>query len=255
MRVTSTIVIGTYLSILPALGQSNFVDPKITARTPPELIEKAGAMFPDPLAKQVQELVGRDLQKALVEGAADHQQERSVATFFLADRFYDRLGTGHFEGVPAVIWNGYDPEADRPAFIYERSNFAYVTASGRRIVPGTMDTDGGSIPKIIHSVGAFTPWGYGPAYIIHDWLFVAHKCATQPDADISFEDSASILAEAIKTLIERGFLNYDRSTQTFPKKEDTLYLIYQAVHSDIARNLWNDTGNVRCRHNASVAPK
>jgi hypothetical protein len=68
-----------------------------------------------------------------------------------------------------------------------------------------------------------------------------------PDSDIDFEDSATYLAEAIKTLMERGFLTYDHDIQRFPKKEDTLYLIYQAVRSEIAHQLWQQSNTVMCR--------
>jgi hypothetical protein len=209
---------------------------------------KAGELFSGPLAKQVQEMITDDLRRSLINNNTE-TSEQSLATIYLADRFYNKLGAGHFEGAPKIIWNGYDPKSGTPMFVYEKSQFFYVTSSGRRIAPGTMDTDGGSIPKILHSVGSFTPWGYGPAYIIHDWIFVAHKCNITPDSNITFDESAIYLAEAIKTLIENGFMNYDQSLQKFPKKEDTLYLIYQAVQSDIARNLWQQNDNVTCRKN------
>ena len=58
---------------------------------------------------------------------------------------------------------------------------------------------------------------------------------------------ATLLAEAIKTLMETGFENYDKATQKFPKKEDTLYLIYQAVSTDYAKKLWDNVSSVKCR--------
>ena len=38
----------------------------------------------------------------------------------------------------------------------------------------------------------------------------------------------------------------DDAPQKLAKAEDTLYLMYHAVASRIARNLWNDPGTVRC---------
>lgn len=222
----------------------------LSKSTPSDLLIEAGELFPAPLAKQVQELIGRDLQRALSDQIKTNgDRDQSLATLYLADAFYRKLGVGRFESAPKVIWNGYDPRSNRPTFLYEKSLFAYVTSSGRRISPGTMETDGGSIPKLLHSVGSFTPWGYGPAYIVHDWLFVAHKCGNAPDSDFTFDQAATLLAEAIKTLMDRGFLDYDQKIQTFPKKEDTLYLIYQAVRSDIARSFWEQTNSVTCRKN------
>ena len=47
--------------------------------------------------------------------------------------------------------------------------------------------------------------------------------------------------------MEQGFTNYDHAAQKFPKKEDTLYLIYLAVRSNIAYDLWKQTSTVTCR--------
>ncbi len=72
-----------------------------------------------------------------------------------------------------------------------------------------MYTDGGSIPRPGQLFNGFSPWGYGPAYMVHDWLFVARHCLTDdtptPEekriAAMQFQESAEIIAEAIKTLI------------------------------------------------------
>lgn len=216
-------------------------------KSPPELFAQATRMFPEPLAKQVQQRIMQDLQNAVAANPAPAGAQQSFATFYLADELYAKLRVGTFENAPRLIWNGYDAKTGTPMFLFEKGSFGYVTPAGRRIVPNTMDTDGGSIPQILHSIGSFTAWGYGPAYIIHDWLFVAHKCGGTDDSSVTFEESALHLAEAIKTLMEKGFVNYDKSVQVFPKKEDTLYLIYQVVRSDYALSLWQDTQSVKCR--------
>ena len=207
-----------------------------------ELSERAQDLFPPELAADVKAALQAEAEREL--GGAGNE---SIATLFLADRFYNRLNSGQYEGVPTVTWNGFDVENDRPTFVFDGTGFAYVTSNGRRIAPGKMDTDGGSIPKVLHAVGNFTPWNYGPAFIVHDWIFVAHKCNTAPDNDIDFETSARIMAEALKTLMEVGFTNVDGQVQKFPKAEDTLYLMYLAVKTPFAKRLWDDTGNVRCR--------
>ncbi|MCP4409310.1 MAG: DUF1353 domain-containing protein [Gammaproteobacteria bacterium] len=229
-----------------ATGQNNAGILDDGGSPPAVLIEKAGEMFSGLLADQVAAQITADLQQAIVEDPS-WQSDRSIGTLFLANIFYPKVGIGEYYGTPQVIWNGFDVKAQRPTFVYSASNFAYTTANGRVITPGLMNTDGGSIPKVLHSIGDFTPWGYGPAYIIHDWLFVAYKCGIQPDDDVSFEESAEMIAEMIKTLMETGFVNYDGETQIFPKSKDTLYLIYQAVKSPVARALWNDQASVVCR--------
>ena len=100
---------------------------------------------------------------------------------------------------------------------------------------------------MLHSIGSFTPWTYGPAFIIHDWIFVAHKCNQKPYNEISFEGAADIMAEAIKTLMEVGFTNSDGQTQKLSMAEDTLYLMHLTVTSHVAQDVWNDIQNVKCR--------
>ncbi len=67
-------------------------------------------------------------------------------------------------------------------------NFIYVpdphdplrfrSRDSRDVVPKRMYTDGGSIPRLFWSVKGFSPWGYGPAYVLHDWLFHEHRCGS-----------------------------------------------------------------------------
>src|SRR5262245_3406002 len=64
-------------------------------------------------------------------------------------------------------------------FIYlpqAQDGLRFQTRDGREVKPGRMYTDGGSIPRVFWSVKGFSPWGYGPAYVLHDWLFHAHRC-------------------------------------------------------------------------------
>jgi hypothetical protein len=169
---------------------------------------------------------------------------RSSLTGWRGDRLYRDLGTGTFEGRISLIWNGPD------LFVYNvdpNHPFQYTTAAGRVIRPQLMDTDGGSIPKLLRGVGNFSSWNYAPAFIIHDWLFVAHKCNSAPDNNWEFEETATVMAECIKTLMVRGFTDYDGANVKLPKDEDTLYAMYLAVGSRIARNAWNDPGSVTCR--------
>lgn len=168
---------------------------------------------------------------------------RSLATVFLADRFYTKLSVGKFNGRPLVSWNGMDdfvfiPDPNQP--------FTYVTSEGRTIVPKVMQTDGGSIPRILQGLKKFSSWGYAPAFMVHDWLFTAKKCQYAPDTDWTFPQSAQIMAEAMKTLMEVGFHDYRGNLIKLEKAEDTLYLMYQAVSSFIAEDLWEDNSSVNC---------
>jgi hypothetical protein len=140
---------------------------------------------------------------------------------------YDRTGIGKFEGSLDVRWI----KPDKFIYVPSPEDPLRFTTSDRRVVaPQKMYTDGGSIPRLFWGVPGYSPWGYAPAYIIHDWLFEAHHCNVPEYRDITFDRSASILAEGIKTLMV---------TNMAPKDETTLWAIYEAVRSPIAKSVWD----------------
>lgn len=104
-----------------------------------------------------------------------------------------------------------------------------------------MYTDGGSIPKVAQAIPGLSPWGYGPAYLVHDWAFELHHChragRLRPDQratdDMGFEDSVRLLAQAMHALERAGRI---RPGTRAPS------LITAAVGSGIARDLWSADG-------------
>jgi hypothetical protein len=152
-----------------------------------------------------------------------------------------------------TVWVGEDK------FVYVPGppglNFAFETSNGRIIEPGMMYTDGGSIPRFAQIFKGFSPWGFGPAYIVHDWIFYAQHCYIdrfEPDkaqyddarrfADvygtggygpIDFNMSAQILAEVIKTIID---------DQEVRPENVPAAVISSAVDSVFALALWNEAG-------------
>ncbi len=205
-------------------------------------------MFDNELGREIIAEMKADQLQA--EGELGDMGAVSIGTFFAGDRLYKKTGTGKFEGLPNVIWNGQFENDKTPKFLFQPGGsapFRFTSSTGRVIEPKLMDTDGGSIPRILHGLSKFSPWGYAPGYIIHDWVFVAHKCKESPDDDITFDESAILLAECIKTMMEVGFRDFDGDIRKFKKAEDTMYLIYKAVSSKIARRLWDDTSSVVCR--------
>lgn len=211
------------------------------------LKEKASEQFVEGLAQAVTESIEEDARKQAEQLPSTLSRGSivpySLATLFLADRFYSKLGVGSFSGRLLVSWNGMDdfifiPDKDKP--------FHYITSDNRVIQPRVMQTDGGSVPRILRGLKQFSSWGYAPAFIVHDWLFTAKKCKHEPDTDWTFSQSALVMAEAMKTLMEVGFINYEGKLEKLEKAEDTLYLMFLAVSSFIAEDLWEDDSSVHC---------
>jgi len=124
---------------------------------------------------------------------------------------------GRFDGPLVVLWvapGTQDPAGDGRFILVPMPDEPFTftrTAPGAtvtRIVPGPIYTDGGSIPRLAQAFQGFNPWGYAPAYMIHDWLFVARHCVTDGQAQgregeiaaMPFAESARIVGEAIATL-------------------------------------------------------
>lgn len=48
-----------------------------------------------------------------------------------------------------------------------------IRPDGSRLQPGQVSTDGGSIPRPIRAFKHYSPWGYAPAFIVHDWIYAS----------------------------------------------------------------------------------
>lgn len=194
--------------------------------------------FPPELAAELLEQL--DLEEPNT-GAAEGAQARGVATLWAGDRLYQRTATGQIEGLIQLIWDGTDRHgADQ--FRYEphpTQPFSYVCANGRRITPQWMTTDGGSIPRPLHGIGAYSPWRYGPAFVIHDWLFVAHKHRLGIDDDYTLEGAADVMVEVMKTQMEHWMPGPRGRIPPLGKAEDVMWSMHKAVQSRIARKMWD----------------
>lgn len=161
---------------------------------------------------------------------------------------YKKLKPGTFDGSLIVMWVGEgDPKSGDGKFVFvpdPKSPLSFTRPGdgpGKVIKPGVMYTDGGSIPKIAQVFKGLSPWGYAPAYMIHDWIFTAHHCKVDnPDSKIydeiegvRFEDSIRILGEGIQTLVATKLVNQD---------DVAANAITWAVGSSVARHLWNVKG-------------
>lgn len=149
---------------------------------------------------------------------------------------YSDVAQGELKGRLFVEWI----DEDRFVFRPDAANPLTFTRGNREaIVPGLMVTDGGSIPRVFRGLKNYSPWGYAPGYIVHDWLFHLHVCNLPGHDRYSFEETAMILAEIIKTLME-----HPDPSKRMERDEGTLFAIHAAVSSPFAREVWN--GNA-CR--------
>lgn len=134
-------------------------------------------------------------------------------------------------------------------------SFTFETSEGHVLAPGLMYTDGGSIPRFAQGLKGFSPWDYGPAYIVHDWVFYARNCAVDhllrdedPFEDrrrfadvyrmpggivMDFHASSRVLAEAIWAIMDDGEVR---------RAPFSAAVISSAVDSAFALALWNETG-------------
>lgn len=142
---------------------------------------------------------------------------------------YEKVKTGELGGKLLVQWIEADkfilvPDKDKP--------LTFVRYNSESIIPGLMYTDGGSIPRPFQVFRDYSPWGYAPAFIIHDWLFHARHCKIPGYERYDVEDAAWIMSEVMKTMMEEPKIGVHKLT---------LYSMFEAVRSPIAKDLW-DTG-------------
>ncbi|GGX59143.1 hypothetical protein GCM10007385_30160 [Tateyamaria omphalii] len=166
---------------------------------------------------------------------------------------FDAAPVGRFEGSALVVWVGpgddsalgdgefvYVPRPGQELTFY-RGDGAEVSEGNAVIQPGAFYTDGGSVPRAVHWIQGFNAWAFGPAYIVHDWLFVVRKCINAKDpwglespiTNMDFQESADIMAETIKTVTEQ--YQIDATTG------DAGRVIAPTTAGPVSYGLWNDT--------------
>lgn len=142
---------------------------------------------------------------------------------------YDQTRTGDLKGTLRIRWVANDQ------FVYEpdpADPLRFKRADGSIIQPEAMYTDGGSIPQALRAIKAYSPWGYAPAFIIHDWLFVMKQCKLKGYEKLTLEDAATIMAEAVKTLMEKpDFGGVNKLVH---------YSMYEGVLTSTAKDYWDN---------------
>ena len=93
-------------------------------------------------------------------------------------------------------------------FIYRKTNDPLSfqpSFMSSAIIPEDMYTDGGSVPRVFWSIPGLSPWGLGPAYIVHDWIFEVHRCG-----DRGTPEERAIHLRTVGTDFGRGWQIPDR---------------------------------------------
>jgi hypothetical protein len=161
---------------------------------------------------------------------------------------YKDAQPGEFSGRIYLMWIDDGGESGSGTFVFvpvpgqeltfTRKNRAATVTT---ITPEMMYTDGGSVPRIAQAFKGFSPWGYAPAYMVHDWLFIARNCITdgtpigrEPEiAGMEFKESADVMAEAIKALVAQNMVKENDVSEA---------IIPSAVGGSISRGLWEQEG-------------
>jgi hypothetical protein len=154
-----------------------------------------------------------------------------VATTLAGCASWITYGEGVLKGRVTIEWVSEDYFVYRPDQDPSKRLSFQPSFLNTAIVPELMYTDGGTIPRIFWSIPGLSPWGLGPAYVIHDWLFLVHRChRTAPPevAAITFEQSAQILAEVGKQLVEHGLVQNNKLEE-----------IVWAIRTKYARDIWD----------------
>lgn len=141
---------------------------------------------------------------------------------------YDQFPAGKLEGKLLVRWIEPDkflflPDSEDP-LVFTRSN-------GDRVMPGRMLTDGGSIPRPLWILRNYSPWGYAPAFVVHDWLFEMKRCQLPGYEKYTHYIAADVMGEVMKTMMVSGKVAVDKPT---------LWSMHTAVSSGISAGIWEN---------------
>ena len=145
----------------------------------------------------------------------------------LTGGIYERVNVGELKGRLVVEW----VDQDKFLFLPDPQNPLRFTRKNSDVIePQRMFTDGGTIPAALRAIKSYSPWGYAPGFIIHDWLFAMHHCKVPGHEKYDVEAAAEIMAEVLKTMMENP--KYGGPNKLVH------YSMYEAVRSNIARDYW-----------------
>jgi len=202
---------------------------KAVARSSPKALTKTLSAAAGQSALDAK-MAGRAADEALAQRSANNEM-LSARMLEAATRYKD-FQIGRFENIDSIRlgWIRSDRKKDWFEFIPRKVKpFAFIRHTGERIEPRRMFTDGGSVPRLLWSVSGYSPWGQGPAFLVHDYEFDAHHCGI---GSKSFDEVTLTMMEAVKTLME---------SQLSHKDESTFHWIHAGISSNVARKAWDRT--------------
>ena len=149
-------------------------------------------------------------------------------------------------------WNGiFEDGRDCFMFLPDAANaFSYKTSArfgAKTITPRLMPTDGGSIPRVLWGLSNFSPWGYAPGYMVHDWLFVAHKLQNCARQHLDLRPGGAHPRRKHQDADGGRLHRFRRSQAQAREGRGYAHLIFKAVGSDIAKQYWDDPTPIDCR--------
>lgn len=151
-------------------------------------------------------------------------------TWLNAQVGYAMTQPGSLKGKLTVQWVA----ADQFIFIADPENpLTFTRSDGAIIQPKRMFTDGGSVPPALRSLKSYSPWGFAPAFIIHDWIFTMKHCKVPGYEAYDLSAAATVMSEVMKTLMQDP--KYGGANPLVH------YSFYEAVKSPTARKYW-ETG-------------
>jgi hypothetical protein len=142
---------------------------------------------------------------------------------------WDRTEVGEIQGKILLEWVDtdrfiYQPDPENPLTFIRKKNGEVIDI----ITPDkAFYTDGGSIPKGAQFLEDLSPWRFGPAYIIHDWLLELNHCDLPGAEKYNHRIAATIMAEVIKTQLLAE--NPNPTPDELAYNQLVLFNVYQPV--------------------------
>lgn len=141
--------------------------------------------------------------------------------------FYQSTPPGKLSGKLVVEWYGPDKFLIVPDPI---DPLTFVRADGEVIRPELMYNDSSHIPRSLWVNKHYSPWGYTPAFMIHDWLYEMQHCRIEGYQRYDSDAAAEVLAEVVRTLMEDPLYGGPNPLN--------LYALYWSVKTPAAQQLW-----------------